>query len=175
MKKPIGLVLATLIWVAGCNQPQTEDKPNGGGGGQPAPAVVDVQRARDRIGKAYVHSAQVHADVVRGDYDGAIAAVRDLRNELNQAKQAGRLETQTRLNELDQQAIRVQREIERRSLTSYQSAEKLVDQLQGLLASVPPQPITGGGGGGAQEQIPGSRPVPEEHMASPALEPLVLP
>ena len=168
MKKTMGLVLAAGVLLLGCNAPRT-DEAAGGGGGQAATApATDVQQARNRLGEAYVHAARTHADVVRGNYDGAIVAIREARRELGQAKQAARLDTQARINEMDQAAIRVQREIERRSLTSYQSTEKFVGQMQGLLASMPPQPIQGGGGGPApmEEQRPAGQ---QSESVAPAL------
>lgn len=154
MKMPLGLAIATCMVLVGCNQPRS-DEAAGGGGGKAAPApMTDVQQARSRLGEAYVHAARTHARTVSGDLDGAVGAIRDVRKELTQAKQTARLETQVRINEMDQVAIGVQRELERRSLTSYKSTEKFVAQMQGLLASVPPQPISGGGGGPAAGEAP---------------------
>ena len=162
--------LVALAVLAGCNQP-TGDEANGGGGGQAAQAPrTDVQQTRDRLGEAYVLAARTHADVVRGDYQGAAAAIKKSRAELTQAKQFARLDTQTRINEMDQAAIRVQNEIERRSLNTHQATVKFVDQMQGLFASMPPQPVTGGGGGETLQAEP-EEPVPDERapmMPAPA-------
>ncbi len=171
MRKPIGLALAACVALFGCNQPPTDDA--GGGGGKVATTpVTDVQRARNRLGEAYVHAARTHADVVRGNFDGAIGAIRDVRAELTEAKRTARLDTQVRINEMDQMAIRVQREIERRSLTSYQATEKFVGGMQGLLASMPPQAIDGGGGGAsAPEAQPPIRHAPAEAEPPESLAP----
>lgn len=170
MMKPIGLALAAWLALFGCYQPRTDESAGGGGGPGATPQATDVQQARNRLGEAYVHAARTHADVVRGNFDGAIGAIRDVRAELLQAKQAARLDTQSRINEMDQLAIRVQRDIERRSLTSYQATEKFVDQMQDLLASVPPQPIPGGGGGPAANphRSTASQPPGSAHPAYPA-------
>lgn len=157
MKRVIGWALAAVAIVGGCNWPAQDE---GGGGGKAAVSGPNVQQARTNLGEAYVHAARTHAAVVRGDFDGALGAIRDVRAELTRAKQAARLDTQARINEADQEAIRVQRELERRSLSSHQTTERFADRLQGLLATMP----AGEGGGAGAGTVPA-----EPAEASPAM------
>lgn len=142
----LSLAAALVAW--GCNQGG-----QGGGGGNAPP----VQQTRDHLGEAYVQAARTHADVVRGDYNGAADAIKQMRNQLNQAKQTARLDNQARINELDQEAINVQRAITRRSLNGYQATGSLVRDTEALLSAwAPPAGPQGGGAGTGSANQPGS-------------------
>lgn len=146
MRYPTFAVVAAAIVLAGCNQPRTAEE-SGGGGGQPA-GTPNVQLTRDNLGDAYVQAARTHADVIRGDHAGATNAIRSVRNELAAAKRTATLDTQARINEADLAAIRVQRQIDQRAVTTHQETEKLVGSLEDLFAAAaPPAKPTGGGGG----------------------------
>lgn len=157
MRYPTFALVAAVMMLAGCNQPRTADEA-GGGGGQPA-GTPNIQQTRDNLGDAYVQAARTHADVIRGDHAGAKAAIRDVRNELANAKRTAALDTQARINEADLTAIRVQREIDQRALNTHQSTEKLVGSLQDLFAAAaPPAKPSGGGGGTTPAAAPSSPP-----------------
>lgn len=155
----LGLSVALL---AGCNQ-----NTQGGGGGNASTAQPSVQATRDRLGDAYVQAARTHADVVRGDFSGANDAIKQMRGELSQAKRSAQLDNQARINDLDQEAIRVQRAIAQRSLNGYQSTERLVRDTEALLtawaapgggAGTGAQPAGNGGGGGPTSPMEGATP-----------------
>lgn len=162
-------VSLTMAGLAGCQQPAEEQ--GGGGGASPAAtsrapgSSPNVQATREHLGNAYVQAARVHAEVAANDYESAEGAIRELRGELTNAKRAARIETQAQINRLDQAAIRVQRDVQNRSLNAYESANQLVDQVQGLFASMT-SPQGPGGGAGAGSPLP--TPMDE---ASPELEP----
>lgn len=160
MKTLWTLALAGAL-LAGCNQNQ-----QGGGGGHAQQSPASVQATRDRLGDAYVQAARTHADVVRGDFSGAHDAIQQMRGQLSQAKRSAQLDNQARINELDQEAIRVQRAIAQHSLNGYQSTEQLVRDTEALLtawaspgggAGTGTQP-GGGGGQGPTSPMEGATP-----------------
>jgi hypothetical protein len=147
------MALAALALLAGCGRPSTEE----GGGGGPAP-TPNIQQTQERLGEAFVQAARVHAGAVRGDYRAAGVAIRKARAELSQAKHSARLDTQARINDLDQLAIQVERELGRRSSSSYQTTEVFVDRMQRLIGSVPPLP---GAGASGVDRPPSAPPTPQ--------------
>jgi hypothetical protein len=157
MRYPTFAVVASLLVLAGCNQPRTAEE-SGGGGGQSA-GTPNIQQTRDNLGDAYVQAARTHADVIRGDHAGAVAAIRGVRDELAAAKRTATLDTQARINEADLAAIRVQRQIDQRALNTHQETEKLVGSLEDLFAAAaPPAKPSGGGGGPASPAAASSAP-----------------
>ncbi|MNT16851.1 hypothetical protein D3C72_1519750 [compost metagenome] len=148
--------VGAVLVLAGCNQPRTAEEA-GGGGGQPA-GVPNVQQTRDNLGDAYVQAARTHADVIRGDHAGAKSAIRAVRNELADAKRTASLDTQARINEVDLEAIRVQRQIDQRALNTHQETEKLVGSLEGLFSAAAPPAKPAGGGAGMAPAAPSAPP-----------------
>jgi hypothetical protein len=143
--------LALALSMGGCASPR--DQQAGGGGGA---AVSPVEQTRDRMSEAYVAMARVHADVVRGDFDGASAAMKASRGALARAKQTARLDTQARINELDQAAIAAQRQIDGHAVDAYQTTGQLVSRMQtAFVAAARP---SGGGGG----PVPAASPTPAD-------------
>lgn len=178
MRRWITWALLTAV-MAGCNQPRAGEN-SGGGGGKASEPKAPIQQTRDNLGDAYVQAARTHASVVRGDYQGAREALQDVRNELTEAKKTARLDTQARINELDQEAIRVQRAVDQRSLNTYRTTEKFVNQVETLLVTLAPEASSPGGGGGPgpngaeqaqpdSNRAPGASPTP---MGMDELEPL---
>jgi hypothetical protein len=167
MKLVIRACLGAAL-VAGCNGSQ-----GGGGGGGKAASPPAIQQTRDQLGNAYVAAARTHADALRGDFSGAQGAIRDVRQDLADAKRSARLENQARINDADQLAIRVQRQVEGRAVDAHADAGKLVDTVRGLFGSVAlPMSRPAGGGGGGQQLVPTAGPDDNTHVRVPRQLPL---
>lgn len=109
-------------------------QPSGTGG-----PLAEQQATRESLSDAYVHATQVHAEITRNRYEPALAALKEVRADLMEAKQTARLQTQARLNETDKAAIRAEQALRKRNAReSYASTIRLVTQIHDLLVSMAP-------------------------------------
>lgn len=145
MKQAIWAAIAAMALV-GCNQPSTEQQGAETRPGQTAQG--ETPEARAELADAFLEAARVHASLVRNDSSTATAAIRQVREELASAKTVAPLDTQARINELDQVAIETQQAIERNEPGAYQASERLVDQMQVAMSGAAPGMSPEGGGAG---------------------------
>ncbi|MDB5096848.1 MAG: hypothetical protein JWM80_1269 [Cyanobacteria bacterium RYN_339] len=150
MRAWMAAVLAATL-VMGCDRLQ-----GGGGGSATAPSDnrpaevhgTNPQLSRDFLGDALVAAARVHQALAVGRTDLARPALKELRDRLAKAGQAGTLEQQRLVNGLDAASIEIEGFMERQMPEAVAANSTLVKRLLenfDQLASVSP---AGGGGGG---------------------------
>jgi hypothetical protein len=162
MRHSLWLAIALATTLAGCNQPRTEERATSG---EAPPASEHQTAATGDMADAYVEAARAHASLVRNDTSAATTAIRQVREELAVAKSDAPLETQTRINELDQLAIQAQLAIEGDTPEALQASERLVDQMQVALS--PGGLQEGPTGGGAGTSVDQGAPAPGTGTAVP--------
>ena len=151
-----GWILGTLVVLGGCQGGAA------GGGGGGAPMGSEGREVRNALGEAQIEAARAEARLASQDTASARIAILEVRRRLAEARRHAPTGLQGRLDELDETATLLDRQVTSGSREASGTAERLNTQVHGVFV-LTIVPSSGGGAG----PVPAPSPPPAS-LSSPS-------